>query len=182
MILVIMDPFAGVPVFFSLTKEFSIKKMRLSANRAIKVASILILLFILFGNQILNLFSISFGSFKIAGGIILLIIGLSYVLDFKIRRQYKHYDQDITVPMATPLIAGAGVFTSVIILVSLYGYWVTLIAAALNLILFWLLMRYSNHLHKVLGHQGAEILSRIMGLILAALAVEFIISGILTIF
>jgi len=176
-----MDPFGGIPIFLSLTKDFSLKKVRESANRATLVAGMLIIVFIFLGKALLEFFGISVGSFKIAGGIILLIIGISYVLDLKFRTN-KTYEHDITVPMATPLIAGAGVLTSSIILVSLYGFWIPLVAAIINLFIFWLLMRYSNYLHKIIGHQGAEILSRIMGLILAALAVEFVISGIISIF
>ncbi|MBU1029921.1 MAG: MarC family protein [Nanoarchaeota archaeon] len=181
MLLIIMDPFGGIPIFLSLTKDFSLKKVRESANRATLVAGMLIIVFIFLGKALLEFFGISVGSFKIAGGIILLIIGISYVLDLKFRTN-KTYEHDITVPMATPLIAGAGVLTSSIILVSLYGFWIPLVAAIINLFIFWLLMRYSNYLHKIIGHQGAEILSRIMGLILAALAVEFVISGIISIF
>ena len=84
--------------------------------------------------------------------------------------------------MATPLIAGPGVLTATIILVSLYGFWIPFAAAILNLLIFWLLMRYSNYLHHVIGDQGSEILTRIMGLILTSIAVEFIVTGIKTLF
>lgn len=182
MLLVIMDPFGGIPIFLGLTKGFKLKRMRKSANRAIRVASIILLVFLFLGTFILDFFSISLESFKIAGGIILLILGLSYVLDIKLQQKDKHYEHDITIPMATPLIAGPGVLTSIIILVSLYGFWIPLAAALLNLLIFWLLMRYSNYLHKVIGDQGSEILTRIMGLILTSIAVEFIVTGIKTLF
>lgn len=181
MILVIMDPFGGIPVFIMLTKDDTIQRMRRSANRATVVASILIFLFLFLGTIILEFFSISLESFKVAGGIILFLVGLTYVMDIHFGSEIeKGYERDITVPMATPLIAGPGVITAVIISVSLYGYPVTIAAAAINLLLFWVLMRYSHILNKVIGRQGSEILSRVMGLILTAMAVEFIISGIMS--
>lgn len=182
MLLVIMDPFGGIPIFLSLTKGFKLKRMRKSATRAIKVASIIILIFLFLGSFILEFFSISLESFKIAGGIILLILGILYVFDIKIQKEQKQYEHDITIPMATPLIAGPGVLTATIILVSLYGFWIPFAAAILNLLIFWLLMRYSNYLHHVIGDQGSEILTRIMGLILTSIAVEFIVTGIKTLF
>jgi multiple antibiotic resistance protein len=182
MLLVIMDPFGGIPIFIMLTKNDSKEKMRLSAHRAARVATILIIIFLFLGTFILEFFSISLESFKIAGGIILFLVGLGYVLDIQFGSQIeeKDYSRDITIPMATPLIAGPGVISAVLISVSLYGYVVTLVAALVNLLLFWLGMVYSNKLHKVLGQQGAEILSRVMGLLLTAIALEFIISGIKT--
>jgi len=180
-ILVIMDPFGGVPVFIMLTKDDTVERMRRSANRAAMVATILIFLFLFLGTLILEFFSISLESFKVAGGIILFLVGLTYVMDIQFGNELeKGYERDITVPMATPLIAGPGVITAVIISVSLYGYPVTIAAAGINLILFWVLMRYSHWLNKIIGRQGSEILSRVMGLILTAMAVEFIISGIMS--
>ncbi len=178
MLLVIMDPFGGIPVFLSLTKGFTVKKMRKSGNRATFVATILILVFLFLGGIILDFFSISLESFKIGGGIILFLVGLTYVFDFSFSNNEYDYAHDITIPMATPLIAGPGVLTSIIILVNLYGFWIPLIAAVANLFLFWILMKYSNWLHKIIGNQGSEILSRIMGLILVAMAIEFIVTGI----
>jgi len=81
------------------------------------------------------------------------------------------------VPMATPLITGPGVITTVLILVGLYGYWIPLIASAANLLVTFVFLRYSEPLLKVIGKQGADVISRIMGLIIVAIAVEFIIQG-----
>lgn len=177
MLLVIMDPFGGIPIFLSLTSGFTAKEFKSAYNRSTIVAGVLVLLFLFLGMVILDFFSISLESFKIAGGIILLIVGITFVMDIQLRR-HKNYHKDITVPMATPLISGPGVLTTVIILVSIYGYWIPLVAAILNLFLFWLLMKYSKRILAVIGIQGSEILSRIMGLILTAMAIEFIVSGI----
>ena len=84
-----------------------------------------------------------------------------------------------SVPIGTPLLTGPGVITSTIILVQNYGIWIPFIAAILTLCITWLIFRYSTAIYKFIGEQGSEILSRVMGIILAAIAVEFIRKGIL---
>jgi multiple antibiotic resistance protein len=81
------------------------------------------------------------------------------------------------VPLATPLITGPGVITTIILLVQSVGLWLTLLASLLNLFITWIVLRSSDRFYKFLGRQGAEVMSRIMGLILAALAIKFIKSG-----
>lgn len=181
-LLVIMDPFAGIPVFLTLTKGRSIERMRASANRAAKVAGLLLIIFIFMGKSILDFFHISLEALMIGGGLIMALVGVGYVLDIRFNKhEADNYEKDITIPMATPLISGPGVFTTAIILVSLYGHFVVALAALIDLAIFWLLMRYSNIVLRVVGHQGLEILSRVMGLILVAVAVQFIINGVTTI-
>lgn len=174
---VIIDPTGGIPVFIMLTKKFTKKELRRAANRSIIVAGSLMILFVLLGISILNFFSISLSSFQIAGGLILMALGVIYVMDIHINNEKKDYGKDITIPVATPLIAGPGVLTAIIIITSTYNIIVGLIVTLLNLLLFWVLMIYSDKILKIIGQQGVEILSRIMGLILTAMAVEFIITG-----
>ncbi|MFP4524499.1 MAG: MarC family protein [Candidatus Woesearchaeota archaeon] len=178
MLFVVMNSFGGIPVFLSLTRDMTRKEMRHSADKAAIVAGAIILLFAFLGMELLGFFSVSMESFQIAGGLILLIIGVAFVLDIRLSTNHHEYTHDITVPVATPLIAGPGVLTTVIILLSTQGLNITIAAALLNLLLYWLLMHFSNHLYNVLGKQGSEMISRIMGLIVASVAVEFIIGGI----
>ena len=81
------------------------------------------------------------------------------------------------VPLATPLITGPGVITTVIILVNQFGYLTTLIASLLNLMVAWIVLRQTELLFRIFGRQGCDVIARIFGLILVALAVEFIKQG-----
>lgn len=176
---VIMDPFASMPIFLSLTKGLPKRKVAENATNAITVASILLFLFLFFGLSILGFFRININSFTIAGGIILLIIGIQYVLGMQFKKENVEDFDVASVPIGTPLITGPGVITITIILVSEYGYLVTMIAAIVSLLLTWLFLFFSARIYKFIGEHWAKVMSRVMGLLLAAIAVEFIKQGIM---
>ncbi|MCX6710031.1 MAG: MarC family protein [Candidatus Woesearchaeota archaeon] len=177
-IFIIMDPFGSVPVLLGLTKNFSHIERNHLIKQAIIIASGLLLLFLVFGRKILEFFGITIDSFKIAGGVILLIMGIETVLDLKFRNEATEGYKIAVVPLATPLITGPGVLTAAIIVVMRYGLLMGIIAAALSLLITWAIFRNAGRIFKVLGKQGNEILSKIMGLLLTAIAVEFIVQGI----
>jgi multiple antibiotic resistance protein len=172
-LLVIMDVFGGLPIFMTLTADYEPSRAKRSAHRAARVSLILLTIFVFAGELVLDFFGITIFSFQVGGGLVLLLIGLTYVLDVNIGGE-KDYSKDIVIPMATPLIAGPGAITAIIILVNSYGYWVPLAAMLLNLAIFWQAMYHARHIRRFIGEQGLEIMSRIMGLLLVALAIEMI--------
>ena len=175
---VIMDPIGGLPIFITLTKGASAQQMKKNANKALFVASILLFAFLFLGNQILDFFNISINSFQIAGGIVLAILGIQYVIGIHIKKsKFEKYDV-ASVPIGTPLLTGPGVITSTILLVSHYGIIITFIGAVLTLVSTWLVLRFAKKAYDIIGHQWALIISRIMGLILVAIAVEFVTKGV----
>ena len=176
-LLVIMDPFGGLPVFMALTREYTPERAKRSAHRAIRVSFILLLVFVLVGESVLAFFGISLFSFQVGGGLILLIIGLLYVLNINLTDDNNNYEKDIVIPMATPLIAGPGAITAIILLVAQHGMVIPFIAMSINLLLYWIAMYNARHISRAIGEQGLEIMSRIMGLLLVALAIEMIRSA-----
>jgi multiple antibiotic resistance protein len=175
-LLVIMDPFGGLPVFMTLTKDYSEERAKRSAHRAIRVSLILLTIFVFTGSHVLEFFGISIFSFQVGGGLILLILGLLYVLNISVGDDLD-YTKDIVIPMATPLIAGPGAITAIILLVAQFGIWIPLVAMLVNLFIFWVAMYNAPHIKRLVGEQGLEIMSRIMGLLLVALAIEMIRSA-----
>ena len=175
---VVMDAIGNAPIFMSLTQNMERKVSIRRLNVAVLVAASVIGLFIVIGKGILLYFGISVGDFQIAGGIIFFLLGIEMVfgLDY-LSSRVERYDIAI-VPLATPLIAGPGVLTTIVILANTYGYMPTLVSAVFNLILTRLILGNSLHINRIIGKQGTEILARIMGLLLTALAVSFIRSGI----
>ncbi len=175
---VIMDPFASMPIFIGLTKGLPKKEIANNATNAITVATILLFAFLFFGLGIIGIFGININSFIIAGGVVLLLIGIQYVLGLNFNQEkVKQYDV-ASVPIGTPLITGPGVITTTIILVSEFGYIITGIAALISLTLTWVFLFYSSKLYKFIGEHWARVMSRVMGLLLAAIAIEFIKNGI----
>ncbi len=180
----IMDPFISVPVFLSLTRKDKQEKKNLIASEAVGIAALLLFVFLIFGQGLLTVLGISIGSMQIAGGILLAIMGVELVLGISFPREK---DKIKRVPPAaliigTPLITGPGVITTTILLVGQYGMLTTAIAAVLALALSWLVLRYSHFVTKLIGETGSELLSRIMGLLLVAVAAQFALTGVKALF
>ncbi|MEK6843356.1 MAG: MarC family protein [Candidatus Micrarchaeota archaeon] len=175
----IMDPFASIPVFLSLTGKFSKENKMNAANQALIVATAVVAIFLFFGNTILQLFSISLSDFKIAGGGVLLILGAQLVFGWeKKEKPTKDYHVAATI-IGVPLITGPGVITSVIVLTATEGLFVTMLAAAASLFANWIILRNSYRLLSFFGSNSIEILSKVMGLLLIVVAVGFIRAGFL---
>jgi multiple antibiotic resistance protein len=179
LLIIIMGPFTGLPVFLKITQNFDRRKRLKSANKAIGFAGALLVFFVIFGEGMLAFFGISFEGFRVAGGIILLLLGIEYMfhISFKEKRSEK-YNTDIIVPFAMPLIIGPGVITTTILLTKQVGHIPTLIGGIIALAIYWLFLRFSDHIEHALGEQGIEVIARFMGLLLMAIAVDMMKAGI----
>lgn len=174
---VIINPIGNVIIFMGLSHNISVKKRESAINQILIISTVLLFVFLFFGIKIFDFFSISISSFQIAGGIILLLMGVIYVLGVHIRHQSIDNEGLAVVPMSTPLLIGPGTITSAVLLVSQYGIWVVFISAVLVLSIVWLAFRFSTKLYRFMGSRWLIVTSRIMGLILASIAVEFIKKG-----
>lgn len=173
----IMDPLATVPVLILLTKDMPVLEQRRNINRAVLVAGILLFVFLFAGDIILKFLGITIPSFRVAGGIILLILSLEFVLGIDLKgKSAQSYDVAI-IPLATPLITGPGVIVTVMLLVIKHGFLIAISVSCTCLILTWLILNQTSFIYKLVGKQGIDILTRIMGLLLTGLAVEFIRTG-----
>lgn len=173
----IMDPLATVPVLILLTKEMSREEQHRNINRAVLVAGTLLFIFLFAGDTILKFIGITVPSFRVAGGIILLILSLEFVLGIDLKgKSAQNYDVAI-IPLATPLITGPGVIVTVMLLVIKHGYLIAISVSCTCLLLTWLVLKQTSLIYKLIGRQGIDILTRIMGLLLTGLAVEFIRTG-----
>lgn len=171
----IFDPFATVPLFISLTKGQNEKEQASSANKAVLVAGILFVIFALIGTEVLHLFSITTDAFRIAGGIVLLLMAMEIIFSLKLG---KSEDTSVAwIIIATPLLSGPGVITTAILLVHLYGQFTVLIAGIISLAFTWGIMRNSMLISRKVGDNAIEVFSKIIGMLLAAIAVEFIMRG-----
>lgn len=171
----IFDPFATVPMFITLTRDQTEKEQMVSANKAVLVAGILFVIFALIGTELLALFSISVDAFRIAGGIVLLLMAMEII--FSLQMSKKEETSVAWVIIATPLLSGPGVITTAILLVHLYGHFTVLIAGVISLAITWGIMRNSLIISQKVGNNAIDVFSKIIGMLLAAIAVEFIMRG-----
>ncbi|MGB9659946.1 MAG: MarC family protein [Nitrososphaerales archaeon] len=175
---IIVDPLGNVPIFISLTEGMSLEQRRKAFQTATIVSLILLLVFALLGQQILEVFRISPQSFMIAGGLLLLVIAVKLLI-FGGWEEKKTLPESIgAVPIATPLLVGPGAITTTIVMLQSSGLLVTLVSVLIIFFTIWLVLRFIERINKFLGTTGATVIARIMAIFIAAIAVGFIIDGI----
>ena len=188
---VIIDPPGCAPIFASLTQGATPAQRRMMAIRSVLIASGILLFFGLFGEDLLGALGVSLDAFRIAGGIMLFLIALEMVFEKRTERRESRAQEinatpeieDISVfPMAIPMIAGPGSIASLMLLMSrsdgLDESLIVLGALAAILLLTMVTLLLAGPLMRLLGHKVEAMITRILGVILAALAAQFVIDGI----
>jgi multiple antibiotic resistance protein len=198
-VFLVMDPIGVIPQFLSFTAHYDKKTRKGIILKSILIAGLVLLVFVLAGKILLEFFGIKPGAFFISGGILFFMIafGMIYSLpklshDVPTKKSDSEKDSDkdraaVSValfPLAIPLIAGPGLLTVIIMFVSngeswLYSILMILPAIALGLVSTYIILRCSELLLKFFGSMGIFIMEKIMGLILAGFAVQFIYDGLL---
>jgi multiple antibiotic resistance protein len=175
---VILDPLLSVPIFTSMTQGQSSAEINRQALIAIAVAGFLMYLFLFFNFFIFGTLGITIASFQIAGGILLFLLGLQMALGIDIGRTKEHPRTAAGVVIGTPLLCGPGTITTVLLLAEDNGMFITAAAIALTLAATFLVLRFSFQIQHVLGMTVTEILGKILGMLVAAIAVSIIADGI----
>jgi multiple antibiotic resistance protein len=172
---IIVDPFGNIPIFIGLTEGIGSESRRRIFHTATITGFILLLAFALAGRQILNFFGVTLQSFMIAGGILLLIIAVRILV---IGGWEERSPESIgVVPIAVPLLVGPGAITTTIINLETYGLLTTIMSVVLVFVIVWLTLRFIEPIYKVLGRSGSIVIARVMALLIAAIAIQFIIEG-----
>ncbi len=182
-LLVILDPPGALPVFLSLTKSYKKHERQAVAARASAVAFGVLLTFALVGEQILQYLKISVPALQVSGGLLLLLIGLELLMG------KEDADADVAranialVPLAVPLFAGPGVIVTIMVSMQradTLGQRLSIILAlAAAMAVVYLSMRYAGAIHRLLREGGTTLVSRIAGLLCAAIAVQMMADGII---
>jgi len=186
---VVVDPIGIAPVFIALAGGRPAEERSRIARKAVSVAGIVLLGFALFGSWLFERLGISMDAFRIAGGVLLFRIAVGMVLAAHERETREEQEEararhDVSVfPLAIPLIAGPGALASVMILVAQAGadlrrQLVVVAMAALVLLLTWLALRLSALLGRLLHRTGVNVVTRVLGVLLAALAVQYVADGV----
>ncbi|MBN1870422.1 MAG: MarC family protein [Candidatus Omnitrophica bacterium] len=178
---VAVDPLGVLPIFVALTANLEKGHKKKIILYSMITALCLALVFIFLGKAIFRALGITIGDFMIAGGIILFCIA---VIDLAAPgKQRRIPDEDTgVVPIGTPLIVGPAVLTTCLMLIDQFGVIITVSAVILNLIIVGLIFGWSDILMRALGKAGANALSKVMALLLAAIGVMMIRKGVMRIF
>ncbi|PHR20475.1 MAG: MarC family transcriptional regulator [Sphingopyxis sp.] len=192
---VVIDPPGCAPIYASLTSNAPPRDRRIMAIRAIFVAALILLVFALFGEQMLGALGISLDSFRIAGGIMLFLIALEMVFEKRTERRedraqeiIEHPEiEDVSIfPMAMPMIAGPGSIAAVMLLTSqndgVDNALVILGALGSVLLLTLIGLIAAGPLMRILGHKVEAVITRVLGVLLGALAVQFVVDGLIASF
>jgi multiple antibiotic resistance protein len=183
----VIDPIGSIPVFIAATNGFNEREKRSTAFKAVLVSALILLFFIVAGELILDAIDIPLSAFQIAGGLVLLLFALTMIFgeskpESEIKT-IKNTTETAVFPMAMPSIASPGAMLAVVLLTknSDFSVWEQFQSSLILigvLIIVLVLLLLATKVHKVIGDAGASIISRVMGLILAAVAVANIIDGI----
>ena len=187
---VVIDPPGCAPIFAGLTSSATPAHRRAMAIRAVTVAACILLVFALFGEDFLRALGVSLDAFRIAGGIMLFLIALEMVFEKRTQRREdraekvrQDHAEDVSIfPMAIPMIAGPGSIASVMLAIGKSDGWaegaVVLGAMAAILALTLAALLAAGPLMRLVGHNVEAVVTRLLGVILAALAAQFVINGI----
>jgi multiple antibiotic resistance protein len=192
---VVIDPPGCAPIYASLTKGANAAQRRAMAIRATVVAAGILFIFALFGEKLLGALHIELNSFRIAGGIMLFLIAIDMVFEKRTERREERAQkiidtpeiEDVSIfPMAMPMIAGPGSIASVMLLMSqnegIEKAGIILSALGAVLLLTLLALLAAGPIMRVLGSQAEAVITRLLGVLLAALAAQFVIDGLRTSF
>ena len=186
----VLDPLGNVPIFISMTQDYSQKERNLISLKAIFFSFIVLSLFALIGEFIFSFYNITIHSFRIAGGLLLFKISLDMVESKRSRtkttpKEEKEAEEKEAIaftPLAIPLIAGPGSIATIMILASESknnnDNFAIFFALAIVLFITLLIFRVSDILSNRLGRSGLRIMKRLMGLILMVISIEFILKGV----
>ncbi|MFP4560404.1 MAG: MarC family protein [Thiohalorhabdus sp.] len=188
---VVVDPIGNAPIFAALTRGLGGAERRVLAVKAIVLSAAILLVFFLAGNGLLSALGIGVPAFRIAGGVLLFLVAIDMVFARQSglrgatasEQEEAQEREDISVfPLAFPLIAGPGAITTVLLMASEGGTWTGQLVR-LGIILTVLLLTLASllltaRIMQVLGETGTNVIDRLLGLVLAAIAVQFVVDGI----
>lgn len=193
-IFVIVNPVSGILTFISLTNGMSISEKKETAKRSVTVACVTAIAFAIAGEAILRFFNITVDSLRVAGGVLLFLIAID-MLHARVSRESVTPEEvrdaskrdDVSVfPLAIPLLTGPGAITTVIVLIRTGKTFelkaITLLAILLTFLLSYLFFRFADRINKMMGVTVSLVITRIMGLLLGAIAINFVTEGLWNIY
>lgn len=163
----VIDIVGSVPIIVGLKKKFG----KIEAERASLVAAALMIAFLFIGNKILKLIGVDVNSFAIAGAFVIFIIAVEMILGIEIQKNIEAKSASI-VPIAFPLVAGAGVLTTILSIRSAYHDINIILAILINIIFVYLVLKSANWIEEKLGDGTLQVLQKVFGIVLLAISIK----------
>jgi multiple antibiotic resistance protein len=176
-IFVALDIVGTLPLYLGMTSGLNAKARNRTVDLSMQVALVVAIVFLFLGDPLFNFIGVTLYDFKIAGGLVLLLISLADLLG-NYEAGSRASGSTGIVPLAVPLITGPGVLTTLVLQAGTAGIWMTLLALLTNYFLAWLLLRRAERITRVIGLDGTAVVSKVAALLLAAIAVAMIRAGV----
>jgi multiple antibiotic resistance protein len=176
---IILDPLLSVPIFAAMTHGQTSREVHKQAFIAVAVAGVLMYLFLLFNTTIFEILNLNLPSFQIAGGILLFILGMQETLGIDISTCKDRPATAAGVVIGTPLLCGPGTITTVMLLSKEYGLLIPFIAITVSLLATWIILFYAAYIRQILGDVITDIMGKVLGMLVAAIAVKIIFAGVM---
>jgi multiple antibiotic resistance protein len=173
---IVIDALGNLPLIITMSEGMSIQQRRKTIHIATATAAIVGLAFLFFGRFILNVMGISPGAFAIAGGIILFVLSIKYILTGRIVEVIRA-EMMAAVPIGTPLVVGPATITTLLLLAPQYPLYMVLISFLLNLLIAWSIFLLGNWIVGFTGQGGLRAVSQVFNLLLAAIGISMILRG-----
>ncbi len=173
---IVIDALGNLPFIISMSEGMSSGERRKLIYLATLTAAIVGLVFLFFGQLILRVMGISVGAFSVAGGTILLVLSIKYMTTGRMIETVKE-EMVAVVPIGTPLTVGPATITTLLLLATQFNIWLVLLSFALNMLLALVIFLLGDRIAGFLGQAGLKAFSKVLSLLLAAIAVKMIING-----
>ena len=177
-LLIVLDPLGAMPIMLGVSGFAGAREAKKLIFRVVGGATILLLFFTIAGTWVLRLFGIALGDMRIAGGILLLIIALKIVVGGRFGHEGDDSHSGVVVPLITPLIVGPGAITAAVVLAAIHGIWITAAAAVAAMAISLGLFLSSRFIHRIIGDAATDLISRVMGVFIATIAISYIRVGV----
>ncbi len=177
-ILVAVDAPGALPLFVGMTEEMADAERQRTVRQSILTAFVVTIGFVVLGQAVFAALGIRVEDFMIAGGVLLLVIAITDILTAGERRKTPGATFGV-VPLGTPLIAGPATLTTTLVLVGQYGYLPVVVSLIVNILFAWLVFAQAGRIIRLIGINGSRALAKVASLLLAAIAVKLIRSGIM---
>lgn len=176
----VINPIGTIPLFASMTQKMQKNERDRVLKTTVITASALLMIFAVAGTQILSIFGITISSFMIAGGILLFVVSIELLTHGGWRFGGTVSDESGVVPLAFPLLAGPGAITTVILSFQMSGLMVTILSIAIVIGITYIVFFLTGTIYRILGRRGSLIITRIFAVLIAAIAVQYVVDGLKT--